>query len=85
MATYLVTGAAGFIASRVSEMLLEEGHQVVGVDNMNQSYDLRMKEYRLNKLKKQPGFSFYELDISDKAIIENPDFQNSRSAFTGTM
>ena len=50
MATYLVTGAAGFIASRVSEMLLEEGHQVVGVDNMNQSYDLRMKEYRLNKL-----------------------------------
>ncbi len=47
MANYLVTGAAGFIASRVISMLLEAGHTVVGVDNLNDAYDVRMKEYRL--------------------------------------
>ena len=43
MARYLVTGAAGFIASRVCEMLLDEGHSVVGVDNLNDAYDVRLK------------------------------------------
>ena len=50
----LVTGAAGFIASRVCEMLLEKGEQVVGLDNMNDYYDVRLKEYRLSKLLKYP-------------------------------
>lgn len=50
MANYLVTGTAGFIASRVAEMLLEEGHTVVGVDNLNDYYDVRLKDYRLNRL-----------------------------------
>ena len=76
MANYLVTGAAGFIASRISEMLLEEGHQVVGIDNLNHAYDARMKDYRLEKLQNQPGFSFYELDISDKSVLDNPNFKN---------
>ncbi|HEY5668810.1 MAG TPA: NAD-dependent epimerase/dehydratase family protein, partial [Anaerolineales bacterium] len=40
MANYLLTGAAGFIAYRVAEMLLEEGHRVVGIDNMNDAYDV---------------------------------------------
>lgn len=47
MATYLVTGAAGFIASKVSEFLLADGHTVVGVDNLNDYYDVRLKDYRL--------------------------------------
>ncbi len=47
MSRYLVTGAAGFIASRVSQFLMDEGHTVVGVDNLNDAYDVRMKEYRL--------------------------------------
>ena len=69
MAKYLVTGAAGFIASRVVEMLLQDGHQVVGVDNINNAYDVRMKEYRLNRLQKQPGFLFEKMDISDRKVI----------------
>lgn len=50
MATYLVTGVAGFIASKVAEQLLAAGHQVVGVDNLNDYYDVRLKDYRLSKL-----------------------------------
>lgn len=50
MSTYLVTGVAGFIASRVAEMLLEAGHHVVGIDNLNDYYDVRLKDYRLGRL-----------------------------------
>lgn len=66
MANYLVTGAAGFIAARVVEMLLNAGHTVIGVDNMNDSYDVRMKSYRLTKLNRLPGFTFHLLDIADR-------------------
>ncbi len=48
--TYLVTGVAGFIASKVAEMLLAAGHTVVGVDNLNDYYDVRLKDYRLSRL-----------------------------------
>jgi UDP-glucuronate 4-epimerase len=70
MANYLVTGAAGFIGSRVSSMLIEEGHTVTGVDNMNHAYDVRMKEYRLKKLQELSGFTFLKSDISDRNILE---------------
>jgi UDP-glucuronate 4-epimerase len=70
MANYLVTGAAGFIGSRVTEMLIDQGHTVTGVDNMNDAYDVRMKEYRLRKLQALPGFTFQKLDISDRAAVE---------------
>jgi len=50
MANYLVTGAAGFIGACVSGMLLADGHTVTGVDNMNDAYDVRVKEYRLRRL-----------------------------------
>lgn len=50
MALYLVTGVAGFIASRVAEMLLAQGHSVVGIDNLNDYYDVRLKDYRLSRL-----------------------------------
>lgn len=74
MAKYLVTGAAGFIASRVSEMLLNEGHTVVGVDNMNHAYDVRMKEYRLGRLRDYEKFSFIKTDISERAILKDASF-----------
>ena len=48
---YLVTGCAGFIASRVVEMLTEGGNLVVGVDNLNDAYDPRLKQWRLNRLR----------------------------------
>ena len=70
MANYLVTGAAGFIGARTSEMLIQDGHTVVGVDNVNNAYDLRMKEYRLKRLNTMQGFTFRKLDISEKSIIE---------------
>jgi UDP-glucuronate 4-epimerase len=70
MANYLVTGAAGFIGARTTELLIKDGHAVVGVDNMNNAYDPRMKEYRLRKLRAMPGFAFHQLDISEKSIID---------------
>ena len=76
MSNYLVTGAAGFIGARTSEMLIEQGHSVVGIDNMNDAYDPRMKEYRLQKLQAKAGFEFVRDDISDREIL------NRKSAIT---
>ncbi|MBL8091391.1 MAG: GDP-mannose 4,6-dehydratase [Anaerolineales bacterium] len=70
MANYLITGAAGFIAARTAEMLLEQGHTVIGIDNINNAYDPKIKEYRLKRLQAINGFTFHKLDISDKSIIE---------------
>ena len=70
MGHYLVTGAAGFIGARTSDLLIRDGHTIVGIDNMNEAYDLRMKNYRLQRLQSMDGFSFRRLDISDKAVIE---------------
>ena len=64
--TILVTGAAGFIGSKVSEFLLADGHTVVGLDNLNDAYDVRLKEWRLGQLKGQHGFEFHRLDITDR-------------------
>lgn len=69
MGRYLLTGAAGFIASRVAEMLLDSGHSVYGIDNMNDAYDVRMKQYRLEKLTTHPNFNFAEIDIADRERI----------------
>lgn len=70
MGNYVVTGAAGFIGARTSELLIKDGHTVVGIDNLNDAYDPRMKDYRLKRLQSMNGFTFYKLDISDKAIID---------------
>jgi nucleoside-diphosphate-sugar epimerase len=70
MANYLVTGAAGFIGARVAEMLIEQGHTVTGVDNLNDAYDVRLKEYRLQRLRALSGFTFHKLDISERASLE---------------
>jgi UDP-glucuronate 4-epimerase len=61
----LVTGCAGFIGWKVSEKLLNEGHEVVGVDNLNDYYDVKLKFYRLELLKKYKNFKFYKVDIEN--------------------
>jgi UDP-glucuronate 4-epimerase len=70
MSNYLVTGAAGFIGARTSQMLIEQGHTVVGIDNMNDAYDPRMKDYRLKNLQALKGFTFHKHDISQKSAID---------------
>ncbi len=70
MANYLVTGAAGFIGARVAEMLLELGHSVTGVDNLNNAYPVRMKEHRLERLQGIKGFAFKRMDISRREILD---------------
>ncbi len=64
MNKYLVTGVAGFIGSRVAEMLLENGNEVIGIDNLDPFYDLRLKHYRLNRLKRYGNaFTFKNIDL----------------------
>ena len=67
----LVTGCAGFIGSRVTQLLLDEGHTVVGIDNLNHAYDVRLKEWRLSRLQKQPSFSFHLLDITNQGELRS--------------
>jgi UDP-glucuronate 4-epimerase len=79
MGKYLVTGAAGFIASRVCEFLLEAGQHVVGIDNMDSTYDIRLKEWRLKQLTPNSGFTFFHKDICDRSVLDgiikkNPKF-----------
>jgi nucleoside-diphosphate-sugar epimerase len=64
MARYLVTGAAGFIGAQVATELLARGDQVVGVDNLNDAYDPRLKDWRLQRLLPHAAFHFERLDIS---------------------
>lgn len=66
MSSYLVTGAAGFVGSKVTELLLDQGHTVVAVDNLNDAYDLNLKKWRLKQLCPRFGFSFQHADISDR-------------------
>jgi UDP-glucuronate 4-epimerase len=68
---YIVTGASGFIGSKVAEMLLDQGQDVVGIDNMNDAYDVRLKQWRLDILKRRRCFEFYELDICDRAGLRS--------------
>ena len=65
MGKILVTGVAGFIGSKVSEMLLEDGYDVIGIDNLNDYYDKRLKLWRLEDLKKNNSFKFYKIDIEN--------------------
>ncbi len=68
---YLVTGAAGFIGNRVSDLLLDAGHTVVGIDNLNNYYDPKLKNYRLHLLKKHKDFIFRQLDIEDAGNLKS--------------
>jgi len=69
MADYLVTGAAGFIGAALAERLLDDGHRVTGVDNLNDAYDPRLKEWRLARLRRHPAFVFLPVDITDRQAL----------------
>lgn len=77
MKRVLVTGTAGFIASRVSKLLLDQGVEVVGLDNVNDAYDVRMKRHRLASLEGREGFTFVEADIENLYELE-PVFSANR-------
>ena len=62
--TTIVTGAAGFIGHHVSLSLLSRGERVVGLDNLNNYYDVALKQARLSRLESTPSFQFEQLDIS---------------------
>lgn len=66
----LLTGVAGFIGARTTALLLKDGHQVVGLDNMNDYYDVSVKQYRLGRIQKKEGFEFLQLDIEDKDALD---------------
>ncbi len=66
----LVTGAAGFIGFHLSKRLCDAGIKVIGIDNLNDYYDVRLKESRLGILKALPNFSFHKIDLQDKAGID---------------
>jgi UDP-glucuronate 4-epimerase len=65
----LVTGVAGFIGFHTARALLQRGDRVVGVDNVSNYYDVRLKEARLEELRRLPGFTFHKLDIADRDAI----------------
>ncbi|NTV30090.1 MAG: SDR family NAD(P)-dependent oxidoreductase [Candidatus Omnitrophica bacterium] len=75
----LLTGAAGFIGYQTAANLLKRGEQVVGIDNLNDYYDVSLKKYRLRLLQKYPNFSFQKLDIEDlkalKALFARRQFR----------
>lgn len=75
---YLVTGAAGFIGNFVSERLCSDGHEVIGIDNLNDYYDPALKYARLDRIKHFSNFTFIKMDISDRdeiaALFETRQF-----------
>jgi len=70
MAKLLVTGVAGFIGFHVSRRLLQRGDEVVGLDNVNEYYDVRLKYDRLAQLEGRPGYQFVKADLADRETME---------------
>lgn len=65
-----LTGAAGFIGSKTAQFLIEDGHEVIACDNMNDYYDIGLKRFRLERINKLKGLEFHELDIEDYPSLE---------------
>lgn len=72
---YLVTGAAGFIGFHVVQRLCEQGHKVIGIDNLNDYYDVNLKLARLDGLKKYDLFTFIKIDLADREGMAQLFFQ----------
>lgn len=70
MKKVLLTGVAGFVGSKTAELLLAQGVEVIGVDNLNSYYDVELKKIRLTNIKSS-SFSFFEIDIEDKATLKD--------------
>lgn len=68
-APVLLTGAAGFIGAQVAAALLDAGHPVLGVDDLNDAYDVRLKRWRLARLEARPGFRFAQVDVREAAAL----------------
>ncbi|MBI2361591.1 MAG: GDP-mannose 4,6-dehydratase [Deltaproteobacteria bacterium] len=86
--TILVTGAAGFIGAKVTEFLLTDDHEVIGVDNLNDAYDVRLKKWRLSRIEGKPGLTFHQLDICDRAVLRDlfhSQFAIRRSPFDAVI
>lgn len=75
--TILLTGVAGFIGYHVAEALVARGERVLGVDNLNAYYDVRLKQARLAQLDGKPGFTFHAADVADREAIHGLVRQNS--------
>ena len=66
-----ITGVAGFIGSFLAKKLLEDCYHIIGLDNINDYYDVKLKHFRLDMLKQHPSFTFIQGDLANKALIEN--------------
>jgi len=73
MKTYFITGVAGFIGSNLAKKILKEENdiQIIGLDNMNDYYDVKLKEYRLNELKQYNNFIFIKGNLANKETVED--------------
>jgi len=72
----LITGDAGFIGAKTAELLLLEKHTIIGIDNLNDYYDVRIKEHRFSFLKKDKNFQFLNKDIESHNSIEKIFLKN---------
>jgi len=70
MKTILLTGVAGFIGHKTAKFLLKDGYRVIGIDNMNDYYDIKLKEYRLSLLKEKSNFKFFKIDIENQEKLK---------------
>ena len=66
----LITGCAGFIGARTAQLALDAGYELVGIDNLNDYYDIRIKQHRLEPLRTHEGFHFVEMDIEDGDALD---------------